>query len=562
MTQEGVAGNISMDGAADAMTAGYNLTSAGDVLQCVGCRSTSTDTDLADPTQSRPTPFLRARLRGNAHMLCDHCDSLIRSGMDGASTPSVVAMLAQPSERAKFLRLLACSLSLKFREAATKVHKVTLAKTLGLVESFDDFYKTLQGRFGSLNLAEDQGFTPKFLNVLGLRDYVKSHGNPITNNEVLSQAQVDDKIQIVVLTSKAVGARGRHPLQPVVEQAAAHGCDAEALQLAASLSTDCLDACKLMGHLVAEYSSRALWQQDVVRNLTSSGSPGTLAPPAPARAATPPTGSSSDPITPQASRTRPVTSPGSSSMPAGGRPASGAANSSHARPGSERNRDEDDDDDDADDGNASSAAPVAETPPSGSAAGSAAGSNGMRAPGSAPSPKRLRTATGCYASPAAPRTARSAGIRGSPGSTDGKETWRLRRRAVDLCRTFVPADWRRGLRNKEKAAGNLALAVEKEMEKCRSSRREDRLDALTEIHTVAQASCELIKAGKVRANALENDQERLCGPISIVADFLEEFSAKLTDDGEPVVISVSLRKLQASDLRGNSWGSVDELAHP
>lgn len=100
------------------------------------------------------------------------------------------------------------------------------------------------------------------------------------------------------------------------------------------------------------------------------------------------------------------------------------------------------------------------------------------------------------------------------------------------------------------------------MEKCRSSRREDRLDALTEIHTVAQASCELIKAGKVRANALENDQERLCGPISIVVDFLEEFSAKLTDDGEPVVISVSLRKLQASDLRGNSWGSVDELAHP
>lgn len=124
---------------------------------------------------------------------------------------------------------------------------------------------------------------------------------------------------------------------------------------------------------------------------------------------------------------------------------------------------------------------------------------------------------------------------------DNKETHRLRKRAIELCRLFVPNGWRKMLRNKEKVCINLSKAIDKEVARCKAARREDRLEALDHIAAAAEAANLLIQAGKSRGD-LHFQREQLHKPIGLIADFLEEFGSRLSDDGELVHIDVSLRK--------------------
>lgn len=207
-----------------------------DPLVCSVCGSSSADADLTDPTSTRRTPFSRTRQRGDAVPACDHCDSLIRSARLRATTASVVvASFGSQDERMKFLRLLACFLSLKFTEASSKVHHVTFTKTMSLIESFDAILATLHNRFRGI--VGDEIKLPSVVNVLGVRDYVKMYGNPIVHNEILVQAQVDDTVQVVVLTGKPIG-QGRNQLASHVEGAAGGAAASSDLSKLSMMSAD------------------------------------------------------------------------------------------------------------------------------------------------------------------------------------------------------------------------------------------------------------------------------------------------------------------------------------
>lgn len=499
-------------------------------LVCSTCQSTSSDPDLSDPSCTRTTPFARARLRADQYVACDHCDSLIRSSLTASTAASVLASFDEPGERRKFLRLLACSLSMKATtESATKVHRVTLLKTESLVTSFESIAKALEARAAGFKLV---GKDSSPHNVLGLKDYVKAFGNPMANGEVMAQALVNDCVQVVVLTKKPV-TPGRHSMAQVVSQAAS-GFASETLDRAKTMSADSLETCKLMGHLVTEYASRTRWQLEVN---TLLGTP--VATPTIAIAAMPPA---------SAAEEQPASTP-TKSVSGGFAGGCGSIADEDSGLFGDLFDDAGEDDDGIGSETASrfSGAPSSVASPA-MVGGMAPSSTTASPPAKTPTKKQQRRP----ASPAPARkgsisasvgSAQLASVEMSPGSAPpNKDTERLQRRAWEFCRLFVGNTWRKGLRGKEKAITNLIVRVEDMVVRCKAARREDRVPVLDIVHKVLEACKSLVQKGKDRTNE-QWAQKVIHTEIALIDGFLREHSEKFSDDGL-LTVDASLRKLE------------------
>lgn len=206
--------------------------------RCSICGSTQSDIDLADPASSRMTPFVRMRADSTVPV-CDHCEMMLRyqEGEKVVSTTSLLKSFSESAEaKAQYMHRLACYLALKQSQRQSKVHKVTLASTMEVMEAFVSIADSLSSR-------SSQAVTkPRF--VIGLRSFVQKFGNPLNLSVELCQALVLDKCQIVAISNSPIET-GRHSLESVVAEAAG-SATSPAISSLKAMSVDSLDDARLV----------------------------------------------------------------------------------------------------------------------------------------------------------------------------------------------------------------------------------------------------------------------------------------------------------------------------
>lgn len=237
---------------------------AAELLLCAICQCTSQDPDLGDSSMAadRLTPFVR--MQSHQHLTCDHCESLIRyQELPGPCKRVQALQGASEVEKREYLERLACYLALKRSEAQTKVRAVTLARTASVMSAYQSILQTLLAKSDLAPMFTASGSGPT--SILGLRDYMKRWGNPLSNGDVVLEAMVADEVQLVVATSKGFE-KGRRSLGPPVASKA-DGVSGGALAQLRNMTVDNLESIKLAQHMVSEFACRERWKMDLFAGL-------------------------------------------------------------------------------------------------------------------------------------------------------------------------------------------------------------------------------------------------------------------------------------------------------
>lgn len=550
-------GSDLVDAMADEMGLGHADSSTGVVLEgslasasaglpslsCHICGSTSDDRDLSDPCDTRLTPFSRARLRRSSANLCDHCDNILRTRFSDSS-PAEVAR--DGSKKDEFLRYLAGWLALKKSETSARVQRVTLDKSMLVLSAFAPISEAIRARAGVEHApTSDLGMSSMSgISAFGLKDYLRSKGNPLTNNDIIAPALVDDRVRIVVLSKGQVPA-GRSALSNIVRQACGDFSCASLTALA-NMTTDCADHTNLVAHLTSEFVSRAR----LLGEIESS-----LAPPR-------------------------HTSDGQGGC--GRSQASGQrrqATASDSRPDDEGEADEDEDEneeaeedederlfsgpDDRSDAATSMRDASISTPPAKATrrAPASAASASPTASGSATTPLGCRGAFLAATAASAASAVRPGGGRLTSPRTQGrpplnhplattpldtKSGEKLMKKVFDHSSIFARPDWRKLLRGKALALSNMKGSIDAEVEEARKRRREDRIPALTHLKKVIDS---LLVLGAIGVNKPHVDISGLLsdafGDIEVVNAFLKDNHRRFGQgDGHDQSVFVDLERVE------------------
>lgn len=514
-------------------------------LVCSACFSRSSDSDLADPTMKRPTPFGRLRATESGLTRCDHCEYMMRY-QRGSSTDDMSASPAKsscgtsplrhdaPNDSEEYLNKLAVYIALKYTEEQARVHKVTLERTAQGVGAHSRIAAELHAR-AALRASSASSRSPAM--VYGLKDYILNFGNPLNGDDRFIFAQVSDQAQVCILRVGHTPPSGLHSLRTIVE-GASQGVCSQKLDDLAGMSIDCMDQVALVGALVSEFSSRATWMQRVATLATPAHEQRSEASSKERQSA-----GLAVPPTPTARTRRQECEDPGSPMPAhttrndAGSASQAAASSTlvkHEFLGSPQLP------------NRCSARSFRPSPSaSAPAASSQSSARSVGAPSLSGAPSATDTST--------PRPARSPG---SAQSTD-RAVEKVAKRVYDFAKLFTPALWKGSVRGKDSSLVKFIEKIADDMKNARAARREDKLPRLEYLKKISESMQRMLHT---RANPKGSQ----AGPRVIMADFFADIGMVmeyLEDDqnikqfGEPgggkMFIDPGLRKLQAS-LPGTS----------
>lgn len=477
--------------------------------RCSVCGSTHSDIDLAGPSGSRSTPFVRMRADSNIP-ICDHCEMMLRyqEGDKGVSAGSLLKSFADSADaKAKYMRRLACYLALKRSEKQSKIHKVTLTSTVVVMEAFVAVAEALSAR--SASLAPEVG-KPRY--VLGLRNFVQKFGNSLNLGVDLRQALVHVQCQIVAITDSTIPT-GRHSLAQVVAQSAGE-LKSETIGSLQKMSVDSVDDVRLVKHLVSEHACRVKWQQELLSLDTGAA-------PQPPESSGSGAGDTATVVSPPSTRPAPHSATKASLASLSdrcgvedGASESGASRVKAESPARRRSRCT------ATAGHPSppphaSASADFETPTKGLAVASAAA-----APLVSGSPLS-RSSEGV--SP----------ISHAPASVSSDKAFdRLVQRSYDVCRIFAAPSWRKHIRGKPKAIEYIQRSMNEFTDTCRAQRKEDRLPFLDHLAQVLLACLKMHSAGR-RKSPDQFDLLEMWEPIHLVAEFIHDCRGRYASaDGE------------------------------
>lgn len=503
---------------------------------CAVCGSSNSDPDLgtAAGQTTRPTPFGRTIARRGAAIACDHCDTIIRYKHPAARNASdllrTFSEVGGGAAKNEFLRTLACFLAIKQADGqgSQKVHKAALEKALAVVNIFSDTFSTLQQRSGRKLEQTSVALMamPPTTRIFGLKDFTRSHGNPVGQEGVhFLQALVNDQVQVVVMSESPIS-QGRYELQNIVAGSAA-GHASDQLSRLATLRADSLEATRLIGHLVSEYSSRARWQQEVNSLLLGSSRVAAeggekVVEPSPAKRSS---RSSCSAATPRQS----------------GQKKGGSAASEDEDEQSEGASDsESDGDDDEPPKHRSLASPAK---PASSAASTGASFStpikGCRA--AEPSSSNAATDLSASVMPA-PLT--------TPLKNLSKPCLKILPRLWGFALLFVPVDWRsKSLQGKPKAMNGDIEKLTKEISAASTSRREDRLPGLLAMKAIAEACLTLVVCHREnKTKDFDNTEFKLYlhKHIAVIRKFIKQHFKMLGGENSPTDVAPELQKMQVA----------------
>ena len=510
--------------------------------RCRLCGSTPNDIDLSDRRAERKVPFMRTRVSTVSQLDCDYCAGMMRYQMEAGKGMKEFMDSVKGSTEAhtQYLRQLACYLALRKIESQQHVRKVKLDKLVALVGAVNEIYDVLYARNyerSGPGASSESGSRPGLVggngHVLGLRDYIACHGNPLANGDVVLPATIADSCCLIVSTLRPpTQSAGRHSLRSVIEHAiAGHPSAPPVLRSLAECSVDDMETLRLVRHVATEFVSREQLRREIIGSLA-------------------PTSKGGSDVTPVADSAR--------SVRAGFCPGS-VANDPSDR--SERS-------------NVADSADVAKTLSFDDADADAdAASESARSLGSA---SRASFSVPPVESTApAPRTARrpSGGSGGLGVARDapreGALKWlsdferrgdkgldKLAKSIFASCKLFTVLGWRRSLRGKEKAASNLVQKVAAEISACQANRREDKIPSLEALQAVAQSCVILIHEGKAKA-VLDMEVDTVTDLVSHVVQFLQWAADRF--GGE--VLQVDNHLLQVQAVLGLSACCFSELCY-
>lgn len=444
--------------------ASASIATAGGEHKCSVCWMTDADPDLGSTSGCLMTPF-RSGVGRKSVVLCVHCDAYFRY-QDAGTGRSASALVQQHREdaqsRKRFLMKFACVMALKSVEGESRV-KVTKKSTEmyhAFALRYTDILRRLMTRHG---LSDD---APQQTAFLGLEEYVRLHGNPLTNQERIQTLHMNDQLLLAVRTAKPT-AQDRFALEGMVTSAAGGFRDHHLDELA-RIRVDDLASASVVRHLVSEYASQRRVFQSLQGGLQKGG------------------GACSASAASGSSLGYPATE--------GSRPADSSKRRKVSRCSA-----------------AAGASTTASSPPPLRRATSA-----HRLPSP---PTSSKGALVPYAPAMSRPTAASSGA-GTPAAP--KVIDRLIRRVLKLCFTFTSPKWYSSLKAKERACHNAIEDITDTQAELKEACREDLFDDLAHFTKVCESALALIIEGRRSRRLIGMAQQdvKFCQHIALVDSFL------------------------------------------
>jgi len=474
---------------------------AHEALTCSVCLMTSDEVDLTDPSSSRQTPFknmLHACRASTA--ICDHCDSLLRYSCGGSrSVSGKVVLMQKSSKKVEYLRRFCCYVALKACESVARVQKATLDKQCQIAEVYEKNLQLLCERHGLVEHRRDGAFK----HVIALPDYVKLHGNPFINEDSVIPGLANDQVTLFVLSSRPLPA-GRHSMERVLAESAVHCGATEPL---AKLSVDELPVIRVVAHLLEEFGTRLKLQE----TMGLSGFLGASLAKDPSCSSGLGRGGDETSYSSQMPIDSQCEAKGSDRA---GSVASEPCNSDAADAHAARGRE----------ATASAAASCSLVSRASAEAALLSSQPATRGQGGAIAAGHKKQRLG------AGRTPR-----------DSKAIDATRRKLMSLVEIFGAEGWNRKLRGKSRVADNIADFATERVKRCGEEQREDLIEDLGRLHSIALAAKKLIEEGKAKdldAWVATDFVE----PLKLIEEFFQEWAEQ--HDCEATRLEPQLRKMQ------------------
>lgn len=504
-------------------------------LRCAICRMEEGDLDLGEsnPATGATTPFKHFGKQARQATMCDHCAGTLRYLSPEGAVRSVAVALAsdEVKNKAAFLDKLACVLALKSApdESISRVTKVSSDKHLAFLQRHSSILSKLREKQGvdikqevSVSLPNSAAASG-LQNAMGLQDYIRDHGNPLTNGDMLFALPVNGAVELAVRTSRSVPL-GRFDLEGLVREAA-EGWSDPMLEHLAALKIDDLSQSPFLRCLVQEFVSNRRLQQQLRASLvrpvtggsTDEGGAESLSYAVSATAC-----SSSGLSVGQAGLTALVLA---TPKPKRCRSEASCASSPQlATPRERRGTD-------SDPSGLVGGTPGAESPAMPAAIGDGAFT-----------PDRIRVGA-----PPPP------GPDGTPPDLNIKVTrdvpkpvLAFRKRLLDFLKLFTLADWTSYIRGKERAVVNLIATMPVVAEKCRLCQREDAAEQVMGWIPVGQAAQQLIGESKRTSRFDRVSEAKVWQSICILTSFMNACDkVKVNPQEARLVVAAGLQRLQA-----------------